>query len=75
MTIKSDSVTIREVAQKAGVSIATVSRYINRNAPISKDVAERILKEAWEGIDGLLPESHAKRVLQALSDFLVSRSK
>ena len=42
MTIKSDSVTIREVAQKAGVSVATVSRYINRNAPISKDVAERL---------------------------------
>ena len=42
MTIKSDSVTIREVAQKAGVSVATVSRYINHNAPISKDVAERL---------------------------------
>ncbi len=42
MTIKSDSVTIREVAQKAGVSVATVSRYINRNAPVSKDVAERL---------------------------------
>jgi DNA-binding LacI/PurR family transcriptional regulator len=42
MTIKSDSVTIREVAQKAGVSVATVSRYLNRNAPVSKDVAERL---------------------------------
>lgn len=42
MTIKSNSVTIREVAQKAGVSVATVSRYINHNAPISKDVAERL---------------------------------
>ena len=42
MTIKSDSVTIREVAQKAGVSVATVSRYINRNTPISKGVAERL---------------------------------
>ncbi len=42
MTRKSQSVTIREVAQKAGVSVATVSRYINRNAPISKDVAERL---------------------------------
>jgi LacI family transcriptional regulator len=42
MTKKSHSVTIRQVAQKAGVSVATVSRYINRNAPISKEVAERL---------------------------------
>jgi LacI family transcriptional regulator len=42
MTSKSHSVTIRQVAQKADVSVATVSRYINRNAPISKDVAERL---------------------------------
>lgn len=42
MTSKSHSVTIRQVAQKAGVSVATVSRYINRNAPISKEVAERL---------------------------------
>jgi DNA-binding LacI/PurR family transcriptional regulator len=42
MTRKSHSVTIRQVAQKAGVSVATVSRYINRNAPISKEVAERL---------------------------------
>lgn len=42
MTRKSHSVTIRQVAQKAGVSVATVSRYINRNAPISKDVSERL---------------------------------
>ncbi len=42
MTSKSHSVTIRQVAQKADVSVATVSRYINQNAPISKDVAERL---------------------------------
>lgn len=42
MTRKSDSVTIRQVAQKAGVSVATVSRYINQNAPISQEVAERL---------------------------------
>src|SRR5262245_26777179 len=42
MTRKSHSVTIRQVAQKAGVSVATVSRYINRNAPISVEVAERL---------------------------------
>jgi LacI family transcriptional regulator len=42
MTSKSHSVTIRQVAQKADVSVATVSRYINQNAPISKEVSERI---------------------------------
>ena len=42
MTKKSHSVTIRQVAQKAGVSVATVSRYINQNAPISKEVAGRL---------------------------------
>lgn len=42
MTRRSSSVTIREVAQQAGVSVATVSRYINRNAPVSEEVAERL---------------------------------
>lgn len=42
MTRRSSSVTIRDVAREAGVSVATVSRYINKNAPISKEVAERI---------------------------------
>ncbi|HLO14639.1 MAG TPA: LacI family DNA-binding transcriptional regulator [Anaerolineales bacterium] len=42
MTRRSSSVTIRDVARQAGVSIATVSRYINRNAPVSKEVAERL---------------------------------
>src|SRR5512143_153889 len=37
-----DCVTIREVAKEAGVSVATVSRYINRTAPVSPDVAERL---------------------------------
>ncbi|MCC7117981.1 MAG: LacI family DNA-binding transcriptional regulator [Anaerolineales bacterium] len=42
MTKRSHSVTIRQVAQQAGVSVATVSRYLNRNAPISKEVAGRL---------------------------------
>jgi DNA-binding LacI/PurR family transcriptional regulator len=42
MTRRSDSVTIRDVARHAGVSVATVSRFINHNAPVSQDVAERI---------------------------------
>ncbi len=42
MTRPQDSVTIREVAKQAGVSVATVSRYINQTAPVSADVAERL---------------------------------
>jgi LacI family transcriptional regulator len=42
MTRRSSSVTIRDVAREAGVSVATVSRYINKNAPISTEVAERV---------------------------------
>ena len=42
MTRKLDSVTIRDVAKYAGVSVATVSRFINQNAPVSQDVADRI---------------------------------
>lgn len=44
MTRKSHSITIRDVARQADVSVATVSRYINRNAPVSPEVAERISK-------------------------------
>lgn len=42
MRKRSSSVTIRDVAKKAGVSVATVSRYINRNAPVSVKVAKRL---------------------------------
>ena len=42
MRKRSSSVTIRDVARKADVSVATVSRYINRNAPVSPEVAERL---------------------------------
>lgn len=42
MTRRSSSVTIRDVAREAGVSVATVSRYINQNAPVSTEVSERL---------------------------------
>jgi LacI family transcriptional regulator len=44
MRRRSSSVTIRDVARKANVSVATVSRYINRNAPVSPEAAERLDK-------------------------------
>ncbi len=42
MTRRSSSVTIRDVARYAAVSVATVSRFINQNAPVSQEVSERI---------------------------------
>jgi LacI family transcriptional regulator len=42
MTERSNSITIRDVAREAGVSVATVSRYINQNAPVSDKLAKRI---------------------------------
>jgi DNA-binding LacI/PurR family transcriptional regulator len=42
MTERSNSITIRDVAREAGVSVATVSRYINQNAPVSDRLAHRI---------------------------------
>ena len=42
MSKRSSSVTIRDVARKAGVSVATVSRYINGSATVSPDVSQRL---------------------------------
>jgi len=42
MTRRSSSITIYDVARQAGVSVATVSRYINQNTPVSPEVAERL---------------------------------
>ena len=36
------SITINDVAQRAGVSISTVSRVINQNLPVSEEVAARV---------------------------------
>ncbi len=42
MTKRSDSITIRDVAKQAGVSVATVSRFINQNAPVSNEISTKI---------------------------------
>jgi len=43
------SATIADVAKKAGVSTATISRVINRNAPVTQQTADRV----WAAIDEL----------------------
>jgi LacI family transcriptional regulator len=42
MTKKSSTITIRDVAKYAGVSVATVSRYMNHTGQVSLEVGERI---------------------------------
>lgn len=37
-------ITIKDVAQKAGVSTATVSRVLNQNYPVSKEVEEKVME-------------------------------
>ena len=42
MTKKSSTLTIRDVAKNAGVSVATISRYMNHSGQVSQEVGERI---------------------------------
>ena len=42
------SATIRDVAKLAGVSASTVSRVINKSAPISGETTERIYRAMEE---------------------------
>jgi LacI family transcriptional regulator len=42
MVLKSSAVTIRDVARYAGVSVATISRYMNQNVSVSQETADRI---------------------------------
>lgn len=41
-------VTIKEVAERANVSIATVSRVLNNNYPVSKELKTKVLKAIEE---------------------------
>lgn len=56
---------IKEVAQRANVSIATVSRVINGTKPVSTDVEKRV-REAID-IEGYTPNHAAKTMVKKLT--------
>jgi LacI family transcriptional regulator len=68
MTKRSHSITIRDVAKQAGVSVATVSRYINRNAPVSGEIAKRI-QRVMEKLD-YVPHAAARTLASQRSSIL-----
>ncbi len=62
------SVSIRDVAQRAGVSIATVSRAVNRIPTVDPELARRV----WKAIDevGYLPNTQARALVSGRSHLL-----
>lgn len=60
MTKRSSSITIRDVAQEAGVSVATVSRYLNQNAAVSETLSQRI-QAALDRLD-YIPHATARNL-------------
>lgn len=59
---------IRDVAQRAGVSIATVSRTVNRIPTVNPELASRV----WKAIDevGYLPNTQARALVSGRSRML-----
>jgi LacI family transcriptional regulator len=57
---KASSVTIRDVARHAGVSVATVSRFINQTATVSPEVAARVQATMTELM--FVPHASAQRL-------------
>ncbi|MFC4076991.1 LacI family DNA-binding transcriptional regulator [Salinithrix halophila] len=55
-------VTIRDVAKRAGVSIATVSRVLNKSKPVSDELKKRIMDAVEE--TGYLPNAVARSMIQ-----------
>lgn len=60
MTRRSSSVTIRDVARQADVSVATVSRYLNQNATVSTELSNRI-QQVMDHLD-YVPQATARQL-------------
>lgn len=60
MVKRTSSVTIRDVAREADVSVASVSRYINQSAPVSQKLAMRI-QMAMDQLD-YIPQAAARNL-------------
>ena len=62
------AVSIRDVARRAGVSIATVSRAVNRIPTVDPELAERV----WRAIEevGYLPNTQARALVSGRSRML-----
>ncbi len=62
------SVSIRDVAKRAGVSIATVSRAVNHISSVDPDLAKRV----WKAVDevGYVPNPQARALVSGRSQIL-----
>jgi DNA-binding LacI/PurR family transcriptional regulator len=62
------SVSIRDVAERAGVSIATVSRTVNHVSTVNAELAQRV----WKAIEevGYLPNTQARALVSGRSKIL-----
>ena len=63
---KGDKVGMREVSERAGVAISTVSHVMNGTAPISEEVRERVLARGFEAI--ALEELRFEEQVQVMSE-------
>ncbi|NIM47550.1 MAG: hypothetical protein GTN40_05350 [Candidatus Aenigmarchaeota archaeon] len=52
-------------------AIAIIKKY--NSVEYAKEKSRKMIREAWKGVDKLLPESDAKRKLKAFADYLVER--
>jgi len=60
------SVTIHDVAESAGVSIATVSRVINQNPTVAPELTERVLRSI--SATGFVPNHSGRALRRQVSD-------
>ena len=62
------TLTIKDVAKMAGVSISTVSRVINNSKPVSSDIRDRVLKVIKE--TGYVPNPVARSLVMKKSQII-----